>query len=159
MVWVLLLYTKSSPCCPLCATANSHNWTSCFLFSSLLACFTIWPCFSVVYCCTLRFVSGHTLCVFFFFLLSYIVHCNSAFGPRFEIISYHIISYHRGTNGLWYKEQLLNSTAKTVHVRRLGKQYRFHRQDGSPCNAIPSIACVTCKRTNCGQILPQIPTK
>ena len=35
------------------------------------------------------------LCVFF--LLSYIVHCNSALGPRFcanKIISYHIISYH-----------------------------------------------------------------
>ena len=41
------------------------------------------------------------LCVcgffFFFFLLSFIVHCNSALGPRFcanKIISYHIISYH-----------------------------------------------------------------
>ena len=62
------------------STANSHNWTSCFLFSSLLACFTVWPCFSVVYCCTFCFVSGHTVC---FFLLSYIVHCNSALGPRF----------------------------------------------------------------------------
>ena len=74
---------------------NAHNWTSCFLFSSLLACFTVWPCFSVVYCCTFCFVSGHTVCVCFF-LLSYIVHCNSALGPRFcanKIISYHII-YH-----------------------------------------------------------------
>ena len=44
-----------------------------------------------------------------------------------------------------YKEQLLNSTAKTVHVRAWkAKQYRFHRQDGSLCNAIPSIACVLC---------------
>ena len=75
--------------------ANSHNWTSCFLFSSLLACFTVWPCFSIVHCCTLSFVSGQT--VWFFFLSSYIVHCNSALGPRFcanKIISYHIISYH-----------------------------------------------------------------
>ena len=48
-----------------------------------------------VYECTLSFVSGHTV---FFFLLSYIVHCNSALGPQFcanKIISYHynIISY------------------------------------------------------------------
>ena len=41
------------------STANSHNWTSCFLFSSLLACFTVGPCFSVVYCCTFSLVSGH----------------------------------------------------------------------------------------------------
>ena len=50
---------------------------------------------SVVYCCTFSFVSGHT--VWFFFLLFFIVHCNSALGPRFcanKIISYHIISYH-----------------------------------------------------------------
>ena len=76
------------------STANSHNWTSCFLFSSLLACFTVWPCFSVVYCCTFSFISGHTVWIFFSFL-SHLVHCNSAFGPRFcanKIISYH--TYH-----------------------------------------------------------------
>ena len=27
------------------STANYHNWTSCFLFSSLLACFTVWSCY------------------------------------------------------------------------------------------------------------------
>ena len=78
------------------STANSQNWTSCFLFSSLLACFPVWHCFSVVYCCTFSFVSGNTVWVFFPFL-SHIVHCNLAFGPRFcanKILSYHIISYH-----------------------------------------------------------------
>ena len=80
------------------STANSHNRTFCFLFSSLFACFTVWPCFSVVYCCTFSFVSGRGVCVcvcfFFFSFLSHIVHCNSAFGPGFganKIISYHII--------------------------------------------------------------------
>ena len=75
---------------------NSYNWTSCFLFSSLLACFTVWPRFCVVYCCNFSFVPGHT--VFPFFFLSYIVHCNSV-NPiisyhTYHIISYHIISYH-----------------------------------------------------------------
>ena len=53
------------------STANSHNWPSCFLFSSLLACFTVWPCFSVVYCCTFPFVSGHTVCFF-----SFVLYCT-----------------------------------------------------------------------------------
>ena len=69
-----------------------------FYFLFLLACFTVWPCFSVVYCCTFSFVSGHT--VFFFFLLYYIVHCNSALGPRFcanKIISY--IKYYVSKEG------------------------------------------------------------
>ena len=34
------------------STANSHNWTSCFLFSPLLACFTVGPCF----CCLLLYL-------------------------------------------------------------------------------------------------------
>ena len=77
------------------STANAHNWTSCFLFSSLLACFTVWPCFSVVYCCTFSFVSGHTVFFFPSCLILYIV--IRPLGRNFcanKIISYHIISYH-----------------------------------------------------------------
>ena len=78
------------------STANSHNWTSCFLFSSLLACFTVWPCFPVVYCCTFSFVSGHTVGFFFFFLPSslilYIV-IRPLDRDFVQIKSYHIISY------------------------------------------------------------------
>ena len=44
------------------STANSYNWTSCLLFSSLLACFTVGPFVSVVYCCAFSFVSGHSYC-------------------------------------------------------------------------------------------------
>ena len=86
--------------------ANSHNWTSCFLFSPLLACFTVWPCFSV-YCCTFSFVSGHAVgfifclfvCLFvlFFFsscLILYIV--IRPLGRDFvQIKSYHIINIHK----------------------------------------------------------------
>ena len=43
-------------------TANSYNWTSCLLFSSLLACFTVGPFVSAVYCCAFSFVSGHSYC-------------------------------------------------------------------------------------------------
>ena len=98
------------------STANSHNWTSCFLFSSLLACFTVWPCFSVVYCCTVSFVSGHT--VVFFFFLSYIVHCNSALGPRFcanKIISYHII-----TTDIDQRSQNLHHIYPDMHGAQIG---------------------------------------
>ena len=79
------------------STANSHNWTSCFLFSPLLAYFTVWPCFSVV-CCTFSFVSGHTV---FFFLSCFILYIVIRLLGRdfvqiksYHIISYHIISYH-----------------------------------------------------------------
>ena len=64
------------------------SWTSCFLFSSLLACFTVWPCFSVVYCCTFSFVSDHTFflsCLILYFVIR-------SLGRDFvQIKSYHIM--------------------------------------------------------------------
>ena len=66
---------------------------SIFFFA---CCFTVWPCFSVVYCCTFFKLCFWSYCVLF--LLSYIVLCNSALGPRFcanKMISYHIILFNK----------------------------------------------------------------
>ena len=124
------------------STANSHNGTSCFLFSSLLACFTVWPCFSVVYCSTFSFVSGHTV----FFFLSYIVHCNSALGLRFcanKIISYHIISHNSPMPQTHYQTYKLGMeggfSGKTQHTWKvlLYKMLKFT----NPCLLItPTLA-------------------
>ena len=79
------------------STANSHNWTSCFLFSPLLACFTVESCFSVVYCCTYSFVSGHTAFFPSSLILYFIIWplgCDFVQIKSYHIISYHIISYH-----------------------------------------------------------------
>ena len=79
-----------------------------FYFSPLFACFLVELCFSVVYCCTYSFVSGHTVCFLFPSLIMYFVirplghdfvqiiiyHIISYHIISYHIISYHIISYH-----------------------------------------------------------------
>ena len=62
------------------------------LFPSFLACFTVWPCFSVVCCCTFSFVSGHT--VFFFFLRLILYNVIRPLGRDFVQIKSYFISYH-----------------------------------------------------------------
>ena len=62
------------------STVNSCNWTICFLFSPLLACFPVGLCFSVVCCCTYSFVSGHTVffpssLILYFVIWPYMIIC------------------------------------------------------------------------------------
>ena len=60
------------------------------------------------------FVSGHTV---FFSFLSHIVHCNSAFGPRFcanKIISYHAIVVEMNIEQMTMMIMILHKTCSNL---------------------------------------------